>query len=350
MLNVLEPLPELAREAGLLALHSLEGLKDSYRDDGDRKKLLSVIIRTASKLHGEFESLLDRDVFVERVGRRERRPGYVKDFCKMAFSIPETVYLCRFMPDLLIRLAKHEWFFELVEEEPWYARSRIEVAECFGLHEYRHEFYPASGAKGPFRYLLNSHPRKGLDFLLELFNRSARKYAHSNLDARKYTSDLQVELSEPLTEQLTIHLNDGTTVQQYYSERLWLAYRGHTVAPYLLQSALMALENWLVEFVEYSNSEEVAWVFDYVLRNSNSVMPTAVLASVATGFPDKVGKAAFPLLRTPELYSIDIGRRVHEMAGEVNWFALSHDPFAELYAEERRTAAEGLGAKSVWNF
>ncbi len=351
VLNVLEPPPELAREAGLLALHSLEGLKDSYRDDGDRKKLLSVIIRTALEFRDEFERLLDNDVFVEKVGRYERRPGYVEDFCKMAFSIPETAYLCRFMPDLLIRLAKHEWFFELVEEEePWYARDRINVAECFGLHEHRHEFFPASGAKGPFRYLLNSHPRKGLDFLLELFNKSARKYAHSNLDAREYTSDLQIELSEPLTEQLTIHLNDGTTVQQYYSGRLWSAYRGHTVIPYLLQSALMALENWLIEFVECVDSEEVAWVFDYILRNSNSVMPTAVLASVATGFPDKVGKAAFPLLRTPELYSMDIGRRVHEMAGEVNWFALSHDPLAELYAEERRTAATRPWRKECLEF
>ena len=341
VLNILEPLPELAREAGLLALHLLEGLKDSYRDDGDRKKLLSVIIRTASGFRDEFERLLDNDVFVEKVGRYERRPGYVEDFCEMAFSIPETAYFCKFVPDLLIKLAKYEWFFELVEEEeePWYARSRIEVAECFGLHEYRHEFYPASGAKGPFRYLLNWHPRKGLDFLLELFNRSARKYAHSNLDVREYTSDLQIELSEPLIEQLTVHLNDGTTVQQYYSERLWLAYRGHTVIPYLLQSALMALENWLVEFVEHSDLEEVAWVFDYILQNSNSVMPTAVLASVATGFPEKVGKAALPLLRTSELYSMDIGRRVHEMAGGVNWFALSHDPLASLYAEERRTAA-----------
>ena len=342
VLNILEPLPELAREAGLLALHLLEGLKDSYRDDGDRKKLLSVIIRTAPGFRDEFERLLDNDVFVEKVGRYERRPGYVEGFCKMAFSIPETVFLCRFMPDLLIELAKREWFFELVEEEeePWYARSRIKVAECFGLHEHRHEFYPASGAKGPFRHLLNYHPRKGLDFLLELFNRSARKYAHSNLDAREYTSDLKVELPEPLTEQLTIHLNDGATVQQYYSGRLWLAYRGHTVIPYLLQSALMALENWLIEFVEYFDSEGVAWVFDYILRNSNSVMTTAVLGSVATGFPEKVGKAALPLLRTPELYSIDIGRRVREMAGgEANWFALSHDPLAKLYEQERREAA-----------
>jgi hypothetical protein len=72
----------------------------------------------------------------------------------------------------------------------------------------------------------------------------------------------------------------------------------------------MALENWLIDLAKDLESQEVLeWVFDYILRNSNSVMPTAVLASVATGFPDKLGKAALPLLRTPTLYDLDLWRR-----------------------------------------
>ena len=340
--NADESPPELSRETGLLALHLLEGLKDVYRDKKEvRKKLLKIIIWTSPKCSQEFEGLLNNDVFVEKVRGRERRPAYVKDFCEMAFSLPETLVLCKFMPDLLIKLAKHEWFFDFSaeEEEPWYARSHIDVAECFGLHEHRRDFFPASGAKGPFKYLLNLHPRKGLDFLLELFNRSAEKYAHSTLDAREHSNGLRVDLSEPAIEKLMIHLNDGNTIQQFYSGRFWSAYRGHSVIPYLLQSALMALENWLVESIEHSDSKAVAWVFDYILRNSNSIMPTAVLASVATGFPEKVGKAALPLLRTPELYLMENGRRVHDMArGSFSEYAWINDPLAKLYAEERHIA------------
>ena len=47
VLHLDEPLPSPAREAGLLALHLLDDLKESYRDDGDRKKLLSIVIKTA---------------------------------------------------------------------------------------------------------------------------------------------------------------------------------------------------------------------------------------------------------------------------------------------------------------
>ena len=71
-------------------------------------------------------------------------------------------------------------------------------------------------------------------------------------------------------------------------------------------------------------------------------MPTAVLASVATGFPEKLRKAAFPILRTPELYDYDLERTIHEIDGnEINWHktGFNLDPLADLYTEERRKAA-----------
>jgi hypothetical protein len=105
----------------------------------------------------------------------------------------------------------------------------------------------------------------------------------------------------------------------------------------------MALENWLISLAEDESSHNVLmWAFDYILRRSNSVMPTAVLASLATGFPSILGKAALPLLKTPTLYGLDMERTVSERGGnELNWFAsmLNRDPFEKLYTAERRTAA-----------
>jgi hypothetical protein len=71
-------------------------------------------------------------------------------------------------------------------------------------------------------------------------------------------------------------------------------------------------------------------------------MSTAVLASVATGFPKKVGKSALPLLRTPELYRLDRSRIIHEGGGnEIDWHrsGFQRDALSQVYSEERRTAA-----------
>lgn len=342
LLNLNEDLPLPAREAGLLALHLLAPLKESYRDDGNRKKLLSIIIKTIPAIREEFLRLLEADVFVDKADERSRRPHYVEEFCKMAFQGIEAAFFCKYDPDTLIKLAHFEWLIRKSKKGHSYRySSTIGVNHYFRLHEHRYEFSPASGAKGPFQHLLRFHPRKGLDFILRLLNIAAEEYAYSDLDAPDSYSSTQRAPSKPVFEPLTIQLNDGTKIQQHYSSRLWAAYRGHSVIPYLLQSALMALENWLIAYAEYSESDQLEWLFDYILRNSNSVMPTAVLASVATGFPTKVEKSALPLLRTAELYHMDRSRIIHERGGnEINWHSgFQRDTLSEIYSEERRAAA-----------
>ena len=343
VLHLEQPLPVLAHKVGLLAIHFLSAIKESYRnrDDGERKKLLSIILKTSSEIQDEFVALLEADVFARRGGRHQRMLHYVDEFCEMAFSGIEAAFFCKYNPDLLIKLARFEWFVQEPDEDnkSW-SRSRTDVAECFGLHEYKYQFFPASGAKGPFSSLLMYHPRKGLDFIIELLNVTAHNYAHSNLDHSNGYYYLSVKQPSTLIEHIKIQLNDGVTINQYCTSRLWLAYRGKSVIPYLLQCALMALENWLVAYTENCGPSIIEWLFDYILRNSNSVMPTAVLASVAIGFPNKVGKAALPLLRSPELYALDLGRSVQEMGeNESNWFSYNRDAFYELYTQDRRTAA-----------
>ncbi len=334
-----------SREAGLLSLHLLDGLKESYRDGQNQEKLLGTIIKTYQAIPDEFVGLLETDVFIANIERNRDRPRYVDKFCEMIFSTLHSAFLCKHNPDLLIRLALFEWFIQETPEHEEYLSSLSLLSGYFGLHEHRNEFFPASGAKGPFRYLLNYHPRKGLDFIIKTLNKAADKYAHSDLDGPRDFNARRTRrrYSEPIIEQVEIQLNDGSSVNQYCSGRLWLAYRGHSVVPYLLQCALMALENWLITYIEdseNSDQEIIKWLFDHILRNSNSVMPTAVLASVASGFPEKVGKAILPLLRSMNLYFLDMERTVHERSdNEINWHGLQRDILSDLYAEERRTAA-----------
>lgn len=336
----IEAMPAGGREAGLLALWLLGPLKDVYRDDDEknRNKLLSIIIKTASAMIQEFDELLDTEVFTA-VG--QRRPHYVDDFCKMALESFESVYLCRHVPDTVIKLALAEFFDEPATDvyESWHT----EVEQSFGLHQFRYEFFPPSGARGLFQHLLRLHPQKGLDFIIQLLNKAAEKYAHSDLDSTD-PDGRPIRYPEPRSgNQIEISLDEQTSIEQYCSGRLWAAYRSHSVVPYLLQSALMALENWLISLAENKSSQNVLRLaFDHILRESNSVMPTAVLASLANGFPNILGESALPLLRTPALYGLDMDRAVREHGGdELNWFAsqFNHDPYAKLYAAERRTAA-----------
>jgi hypothetical protein len=337
-------LPEGAREAGLLALHLLKPLKNIYRDDeGIRKKLLGVIFKTIPAIQNEFNELLEIDVI--KASRRPRRPYYVEEeFCKMAFEGFYTAFLCKHVPDTVIKLALHEWLIDESEDDEGLPRrgASLDIDEFFGLHRYKYEFFPSSGAKGPFQPLLRFHPRKGLDFILRLLNITAEKYAHSNLDTPFRRRDSPAGHRVLSAAQIEIQLNDQTSVKQYCSGRLWTPYRGFSNAPYLLESALMALENWLISIAETpATTKLLEWLYDHILRNSNSVMPTAVLVSVATGFPEKLGKAALPLLREPRFYSLDMSRMVAESGGGLSFFVsgFNNDPLGEIYAEERRTAA-----------
>jgi hypothetical protein len=331
LISLNEELPLPSREAGLLALHLLTDLKDSYRDDGDRKKILSIIIKTIPSIHQEFLELLQVDIFTKKTDEQTRRLCYVESFCKLAILGSESAFFSKHDPDTLIKLAYSELLTDKSKrKDEFYQRSFTGVDHYFQINKL-YNFSPASGAKGLFQNLLRIHGKIGLDFILNLLNISAEEYAYSGLDAPRSSS---IKTS-------TIHLNDGTKIQQYFSGRLWFAYRGKSVMPALLQSALMALENWLIEYAENFEIDRLETLYEYILRSSNSVMPTAVLASVATGFPQKVGRAALPLLRIPELYFMDQNRSVSENGNsEIDWHCMGfYNVRDKIYSDERRTAA-----------
>ena len=337
LIHIEKEVPLPACEAGLIALYLLGLVKDSYRDDDNRMKLLGVIIKVIPAITTEFRLMFEQDIFRKSSISDDRRPGYIRQLLPRVLVGIETIFLCKHTPDLIIKLAWQEWLIhESDQENPW--ESRRDVKDCFGLHEYSEgsNFSPASGAKGPFVHLLRYHPRKGLDFIIGLCNQTAKRYAASTLDSQEKESLFPTGVTEGIFT-VEIPLADGTCIKQYCSHRLWCGYRGTAVLPYLLQSALMALENWLIAIAEHTNSSDtLEWVIDHILRNSNSVMPTAVIASVATGFPEKMGKAALPLLRTPDLYHWDMTRCIHESHALGAGF--SNDPMWKLYAEERKTA------------
>ncbi|PVZ70587.1 hypothetical protein [Pelagibaculum spongiae] len=340
LINIYDDLPKASRKVGLLSLWLLEQVKDSYRDEGRRKKILNALLKVSTVVKEKFDELMEQDVFISKV--KPRRLSYVDELTSLALVGTNVPMLCKRNPDFVVKLSLHEWLLQKPEEDEFGYGSygRVDVEESFGLDRER-DFFPASGSKGPFKYLLQSKPRLALDFIIKLCNLTAQKYSESEF-AKPYDNEEDtIYAYETVVKQVDITLNDGTIVKQYASPHLWKGYRGQSTLPYLLQCGLMALENWLVEYIDKSGkNNEIDWIYDYLLRSSNSVMPTSVLASVATGFPNKVGKAAFPLLKTADLYHLDLIRMTQEMGGnELHFFNHQRDVMTKIYIAERREAA-----------
>ncbi|MGO5065562.1 MULTISPECIES: hypothetical protein [unclassified Clostridium] len=339
IININDELPKISRTAGLLALNLLERVKDSYSDKEEKKKIFEVVIKVIPSIKGEFTKIIENEILGVENRKRAR---YVDDFCEYMITDIGSGFMAKYDPELLIKISLHEWMpkKDIDKYNMW--ESGPDVDGYFGLEHYNSsmKFFPSSGARAPFNQLFRLAPRKALDFVIELCNITSKKYVYSNLDFKVATDEdgkANVEYAC-----VNLQLNDRTMIKQYCSGRLWGAYRGMGNMPNILESALMTLENWLIEYIEYfkDNKDEVEGCFNYILSKSKSVMTTAVLTSVATGYYKVIGKAALPLLKVAEFYDIDLSRSVNERGGnEINWFSLNNDPLRKLYINERRTAA-----------
>src|SRR6266487_30228 len=89
------------------------------------------------------------------------------------------------------------------------------------------------------RFLLYYHPAKALRLIVSVMNYITDAYASSKRG--KENGVVRIEM----------HDENGSTVYQSGDAVLWGMYRGLVQStPYLLQSILMALENWLLELCQ----------------------------------------------------------------------------------------------------
>lgn len=270
---------------------------DHYRGDDARKRILKVIAKIPKADPARFEAVLRGQI---REGRH--RDPVAEEFRDILLAGLDGAPAARDLPDLLISVALDTFLAteEYLREEP-YGRSSIEVDLYFGIKEHlNHQFFPASAFRGPWISLLTHHPRKGLEFLIQVFNHSAEWYAHPRLGDRL----------EPAWE-VELTFADGMMRKQWVNPRLWGLYRGTTVGPYALQSLLMAFENWLLDYAK-SHPEELDAVLIEILQRSDSAALAAVVASVATAHPHRSGEALLVLLAVRDYAEIDRSRMAAE--------------------------------------
>ena len=136
------------------------------------------------------------------------------------------------------------------------------------------------------------------------------------------------------TDSISISIPGHGSVRQWADERLWLAYRGTSRTPYVIQCALMALESWLLAICNNA-TDDVDGLLLPILQKSNNVMTTAVLASVCNAYPGLCRRTAFALLKSRKCIELDAARAAREP--EAGQLASMSNMFMKhtFYSDER---------------
>lgn len=295
-----------------------------YRGGDMCERVLKVLAKIPQADPVCFEAILRG-----HTGEEFQRDPIAEKFREILLVGLDGAAIARDLPDLLISITLDNFLAteECLREVP-YGRSVIDVGLYFGIKEHlRHEFFPASAFRGPWVNLLTQHPRKGLEFLIQVFNHSAEWYANPRL-------------AEPLEPAWEVELTfaGGMTRRQWVNPRLWCLYRGMTVGPDFLATLLMAFEKWLLDYAQAHPGGLDGVLLD-VLQRSDSAALAAVVASVATAHPHRSGEALLVLLSVRDYIEIDRSR----MAGEheISFVTESIPSFRaenKIYEEERKTS------------
>ena len=281
-------LPSESRQAGELLLNFLNPFREPQNEN--KVKLLnkenlsnsiSLLFKLTEVMESEVASLIREAK--NRSAAEEKLDYWIRDFYDEIFekvlSFQDSHQVSKFLPELVLEVAEWKWKYK--EKPDGYNRYGYnrEIEQDFGLeHNYKLEYFPASAFQTPIWHLLRFHPNKTILFIINLIDYSTLNYVSS-----EFSKNDEVE-------EVELILNDGTKIKQWGSYVLWCMYRGTAkTTPYLLQSILMALEKWLFSLAEMQDEEINKRLIKYytiLLKASNSVAITSVLASLSMAFPE----------------------------------------------------------------
>ncbi len=315
------PEPPGFHEAGRVAFALLAHL-DGYRMDDMRKRTLNVIASIPRADAAAFEALLQRGCTLDRHDRA------ASEFAEILLTGLRAGFACRDFPEQMVRLATARFCLSDGDlQSTRKVRSSIDIEPFFGIRNHtNHDFFPASAIRGVFLPLLGHHPKVGVKFIVDLLNHACTWYGEQRWPDDRLEPALQVTLDMPGEAQIT----------QWANPRLWGLYRGLSVGPYVLQTALMALESWLLNLCRVAGADVEPWLLK-LLKDSNNVAVTAVVASVCNAYPDKGGRAALALLSSRELIEMDRARMVGDLHHpSLASFLPLNDAEKQIYEDERK--------------
>lgn len=195
--------------------------------------------------------------------------------------------------------------------------SGMEREEVF--ESSRTEFLPVSPAQGPFFSLLTSDPAEGLRLIRRLVDHAVSFFSRGR---------------EPGHDAVTIQFPDGPRTFPWTMSYPWS--REYTDAPYVVTSALMALEAWAHRRVDAGETVEA------VIRDvlGDQIAPAAFLliaVDLLISHLPKSRAAAVPYLACPELLVMDRHRIALDMQEIPDLFgirALRQEPMGLVSLQE----------------
>lgn len=283
------------------------------------QEFLQLLFKIPQAAPTQIESLI-RSVMANDIAHEHHSRVVLEHVVKSIECQP----LCTHFPNLVIEVAKKIWTARPEED---HFSSRLDIGDLFGLGGLGHsDYFPESALQGPFSFLFAAHPEAALDFVVQLTNAATATYSQSSLGNETHSVQL---------------LTQAGSRSLLASPRLWVLYRGMMPAPNVLECALMAMEVWLSGQAKQGN--DVKKAVHKILDTSTSVATIAVLASVATAYPEALGDDVLPLLQIKEFYRWDLERSIQEKSRPIDVRSMMGIPTGgidDFYYQERKTQAD----------
>jgi hypothetical protein len=322
-----QPHPPGEADTGRIAFAVLSCF-DSFQDREEERRALKVILKIPAAVPEDFLSL------VALASTDERPEHRGSEFADLLLAGMDGAFAVRAFPDAVIGMANKRLCLseaDLSREGRHY--HSMEVDTTFGIREHwQHQFFPASADRSIFMPLLRWHPAKAVDFILRLLNHACDWYGQQKWP---------VSGLEPAFE-ITFESTEDGELTQWANPRLWGLYRGLSVGPYVLQTALMAIEQWLLEMSQSEDTQQhVEGWLRKLLRESNNVAVTAVVASVCTAATASAGTVGLSLLTSRNLIQMDRARMAGEysLASEFGNLFSMYDAEKAVYDNERKASS-----------
>ena len=305
--------------AGRIAYRLLEQPDYEYEYDL-RKRVLKIIVQIPG---ADEDSFLD---LIERASPDSQRNGALSDeFGSLLTNGVNGFLACLKFPEKMSQFTR-SLFLTSKDNSGGISFSPHNEYE-FGIRtNTSFDFFPDSAFHGPFWALLKCSPNVGINLILDILNHAGDWYGKRK--GGGYLSESRTGHTSPIAIAVP-----GSSVVQWADDTLWQAYRGTPNVPNVIKCALMALEYWLLEVCE--NQDLVEPLLLRILRGSNNVMTTAVVASVCCAYPTFGGSVTLALLKSLECIRLDRSRlaKEHQTTDAVT---SGSDPLDRWYADERR--------------
>lgn len=322
---------EGARNAGLLALYFLKKcVEETAYDFKIILELFEVAMVSFGSISNEFTHFIEETILDDS---KRQKVSYIDKLAVFLLTDFSCCYIAKYNSQLLIDVAKKEWLFN--EQQEWgnrrlYKLYENDLVRATGF-SYNGDFSydQPSGLREPFRSIFAYAPNAAFDFLSYLCN-------HFVISNNKYICE-QTEIN-PL-DKLSFILSNGKVVEQYSSYDLWVAYRGFSRGvPGVLQCGLMAMENYLIDYFndDGMNSSIFEPIVNKVMELSNSVLTTAVLASIGLAYESRLGISLIPILEKIDCLNFDFSRCCNEFPA--NYKLLIPTPKENWFINERKKA------------